>query len=125
MRLLLDTNVLIWWLENSNKLSAFAQMRIAKAAEVFVSSASIWELAIKIGTGKLRMDLTVLLSEIARHQFLHLSISYQHAIQVLQLPVIHHDPFDRILLAQAISESLKLLTADRLLASYSNLVEVI
>jgi PIN domain nuclease of toxin-antitoxin system len=125
MRLLLDTNVLIWWLENSNRLPLHAQTRITNAAEVFVSSASIWELAIKIGAGKLRINLTVVLSEIARHQFQHLPISYQHATQVLQLPAIHHDPFDRILVAQAVSESLKLLTADRLLASYSNLVEVI
>jgi PIN domain nuclease of toxin-antitoxin system len=125
MPLLLDTHVLIWWLENSNRLSAHARTQIVSAVDVYVSSASLWELVIKIGARKIRMDLNFLFSEIVRHRFQHLPISFQHAAQVLQLPPIHKDPFDRMLVAQAVSESLRLLTADRLLASYSPLVEVI
>lgn len=125
MRLLLDTHVLIWWLENNKKLTSHACARITAATAVYVSSATIWELAIKVGAGKLKLDINLVLAEILRHDFLALPVSHRHAAEVLLLPAIHHDPFDRMLVAQAICEPLILLTADRLLAGYSALVEVI
>jgi PIN domain nuclease of toxin-antitoxin system len=125
MRLLLDTHVLIWWLENSAKLPKQARTLIKQTADVYVSSASIWELIIKIGAGKLKMDMGLVLTEISRHQFKELPISFAHASQVLRLPALHRDPFDRMLVAQAISEPLTFLTADHLLAGYSHQVYVI
>jgi PIN domain nuclease of toxin-antitoxin system len=90
-----------------------------------VSSVSIWETAIKIGAGKLKANLDELVAQIAQDGFLELGISYRHAAVVTSLPTIHRDPFDRMLVAQAICESMPLLTADRVLAKYSRLVELV
>ena len=125
MRVLVDTHVLLWWLQGSRRLSKRAQTAIATADEVFVSSASIWELAINAGNQKIRVDLDVLASEISSNGFQPLMISHVHAKKVAQLPLIHRDPFDRMLVAQAECESLKLLTADRTLSGYSALIELI
>jgi PIN domain nuclease of toxin-antitoxin system len=92
---------------------------------VYVSSVSIWEISIKVGIGKLNLDLDTLVDQMAQTGLEELRISHAHAATVLRLPYLHKDPFDRMLVAQAVSESLRLLTADRLLASYSPLVEVI
>ena len=125
MRLLLDTNILIWWLQDDPKLSKLARSRIVAASEVFVSSASIWEAAIKANLGKLDVDVAVLISQLSRNRFSELAISHRHAAMVAQLPDIHRDPFDRMLVVQAICEPLRLLTSDRTLASYSDLLEVV
>lgn len=125
MRVLLDTHVLLWWLNGSRRLSQRGQTAIATASEVFVSSASIWELAIKVSNHKIHLDLDDLSSEISANSFHHLMISHAHATKVVQLPHIHRDPFDRMLVAQAECESLKLLTAVRTLSSYSPLIEII
>jgi PIN domain nuclease of toxin-antitoxin system len=125
MKILLDTHVYIWWLMRSPKLSMEAIRRIESADEVYVSSASIWEASIKTGTGKLRADIDELHREIAHNQFIELPVTAQHAVTSSTLPPLHKDPFDRILVAQAISEPLRLLTADRRLGSYSDLVELL
>jgi PIN domain nuclease of toxin-antitoxin system len=90
-----------------------------------VSSASIWETAIKVGAGKLKANLDELVAQIAQDGFIELAVSYRHAAAVTSLPGIHRDPFDRMLVAQAICESMPLLTADRVLAKYSRLVELV
>jgi PIN domain nuclease of toxin-antitoxin system len=92
---------------------------------VYVSSASIWEATIKAGIGKLEVDVNQLVAEIESSGFQELPISAKHAATVAQLPDIHRDPFDRILVAQALSEPLRFLTADGILGRYSELVEVI
>lgn len=125
MRILLDTHVYLWWLQDSPKLSKTAKTKIISAVEVYVSSASIWEATIKAGIGKLDVDMDTLAVEIANNGFQELAITSQHAARVKQLPDIHRDPFDRILLAQALSEPLKFLTADEILAGYSELVELV
>jgi PIN domain nuclease of toxin-antitoxin system len=125
VRLLLDTHVLLWWMEDSRKLSQRTRARIATASAVYVSSVSIWETAIKVQSGKLNVDMSTLATEISRDGFLELEISHQHAAKVAVLPSIHRDPFDRMLVAQATCETLKLLTADRVLADYSDLVEIV
>jgi PIN domain nuclease of toxin-antitoxin system len=99
--------------------------RIESADEVYVSAASIWEASIKTGTGKLRADIDELHRKIAHNQFIELPVTAQHAVTSSTLPPLHKDPFDRILVAQAISEPLRLLTADRRLGSYSDLVELL
>ena len=125
MRLLLDTHVYLWWLQDHPKLSKEGRAKIVSATEVYVSSASIWEATIKSGIGKLDVDINMLVSEIEKNDFLELPISAKHAAMVAQLPDIHRDPFDRILIAQALCEPLRLLTADGLLSAYSELVDVI
>ena len=125
MRLLLDTRVFLWSVKNDRKLSKAIQSRILRATEVYVSSASIWELVIKIKLKKLDANIDRLLEPISESEFVELPITARHAAYVRYLPNIHHDPFDRILVARAICEPLTLLTADVALKDYSELVELI
>ena len=125
MRILLDTHVYLWWLQDHPNLSDTARSRIISASQVYISSASIWEASIKASIGKLDVDVDQLVAEIANSGFEELPVSAKHAARVAQLPDIHRDPFDRILIAQALSEPLRLLTADSMLGAYSELVETI
>lgn len=125
MRLLLDTHVYLWWLQDNPKLSKEGRSKIVSASDVYVSSASIWEATIKAGIGKLDVDVNELVAEIANSGFQELPISARHAAMVARLPDIHRDPFDRILVAQALCEPLRFLTVDGILKGYSELVEVI
>ncbi|UMR30236.1 type II toxin-antitoxin system VapC family toxin [Massilia sp. MB5] len=124
MRVLLDTHIYLWWLAGDRKLTSAARDLIVEAAEVYVSSATIWEIAIKSALGKLTADVGLLVDEIAQNDFLELSISARHAAAVHTLPLLHADPFDRLLVAQAITEPLPFLTHDSRLAAYSELVKV-
>ena len=125
MRLLLDTHIYLWCIKNDAKLSKIVRSKILHASEVYVSSATIWESAIKIKLNKLDANLDQIVEAIAESGFLELPITAQHASAVAQLPDIHRDPFDRMLIAQAISEPLTFLTADSQLKYYSELVEVV
>jgi PIN domain nuclease of toxin-antitoxin system len=122
MRLLLDTHIFLWRVANAPNLLKKAHGIIDAADEVFVSSATIWELSIKVGLGKLEVDIDLLVSSIVDSGFVELPVRVMHAARVRSLPNIHHDPFDRILVAQAISEPLHLMTADAYLGGYSDLV---
>ncbi len=122
MRLLLDTQVYLWYLADSRKLPASARREIAGAEEVFVSAASIWEAAIKAGLGKLNAAADDLVAGIGASGFAELPVSARHAARVMTLPQHHRDPFDRLLVAQALHEPLHLLTADAALRRYSELV---
>ena len=125
MRLLLDTHVYLWWLQDHLHLSKAARARIMAATDVYISSASILEASIKQGIGKLDVDIDQLVAEIGNSGFQELPVSARHAAMVTRLPDIHRDPFDRILVAQALCEPLRLLTADGILSGYSELVEAI
>jgi PIN domain nuclease of toxin-antitoxin system len=122
MRLLLDTHIYLWVLANDARLSKAARERLFAADEIMVSSASILEASIKAGLGKLAVDIELLVSGIADSGFTELPIRAAHAAMVRDLPDLHRDPFDRILIAQAQSEPLNFLTADHQLAAYSPLV---
>jgi len=122
MRLLLDTHIYIWALMDSRKLSKAARKLIADADDVFVSAASIWEAAIKARLGKLDVDVNLLVSEIQASGFIELPVRAAHAAMVRNLQDLHGDPFDRLLIAQAMSEPLRFMTADGQLAAYSELV---
>jgi len=124
MRLLLDTHMFIWCVDDDPKLSDVAWSIIAEADAVFVSSASIWEATIKHQLGKLHVDPQRLVEAVSASGFLPLPISLRHAAAINRLPALHRDPFDRLLIAQAISEPLHLLTADEQLEAYSELVRV-
>ena len=125
MRLLLDTHVFLWCIKDDKRLTQAARALLASATEIYVSSTSIWEAAIKVKLGKLDVNIDALVSSIADSGFLELPITAKHAAAVSRLPDVHSDPFDRLLIAQAISEPLRFLTADDVLGQYSDLVELI
>lgn len=100
------------------KLSVRARRLITAADAVFVSSASIWEMAIKAGKGKLDVDVDLLVDEIKASKYRELPVRATHGAAVRHLPHHHGDPFDRLLVAQAWCEPLLLVTADSHLAQY-------
>lgn len=117
-RLLVDTHALLWWLADEPVLSAAARDAIADPAnEPLVSIASVWEIAIKRSLGKLSSpeDLP---EQIPDEGFAWLPISAQHAWRVRELPMLHRDPFDRMLVAQALVEGLPVITADAHFGEY-------
>jgi PIN domain nuclease of toxin-antitoxin system len=120
---LLDTHIYLWLANGSPRLTAQAKERIESADRVFVSSATIWEIAIKVQLGKLRVDLDELIEQIQANGFEELPVLARHAKALASLPRHHGDPFDSLLVAQAISETMRLLTADPQLKAYSELVE--
>ena len=122
MRLLLDTHVFLWAVSGSRQLTPKIRAVIKGADEVFVSAASIWEIAIKVRLGKLEADPVAMVEAIEESGFKELPVRAAHAAHVANLPLLHADPFDRLLIAQAVTEPLRLLTADAGLASYSELV---
>lgn len=118
MTLLLDTHVLIWWLMQPERLSAAARDAIASGGNiVFVSAASVWEMEIKSRLGKLAMpdDLD---AQMRRERFTELPIRIAHARAMAELPLLHRDPFDRMLVAQSRVETLTLVTTDPLVLAY-------
>jgi len=125
MRILLDTHIVIWALSEPDKLSHEAKNLINNADQLYVSSASIWEMAIKSSLGKLEIDLDVTTSELNRLGIIELAISWQHSKQVELLPHYHRDPFDRLIVSQAMCEPLVLLTHDKILAKYSSMVRIV
>lgn len=118
MNLLLDTHVLIWALENNPMLSSDARDAIVDGKNmVFVSAVSAWEISIKKAMGKLKAPDN-LEEETRLHRFTQLNISFEHAQLAGELPDIHKDSFDRMLIAQAIIEKLTLITSDSRIAEY-------
>jgi PIN domain nuclease of toxin-antitoxin system len=122
MRLLLDTHIFCWSFYEPERLSRAAFDAMNNADKIFVSSASIWEVAIKFRLGKMNVNPLELFGQIAANDFQELPVWSKHALLVAKLPMHHSDPFDRLLIAQAISEPLHLLTADSRLRKYSELV---
>ncbi|CAA6604190.1 PilT protein domain-containing protein [Rhodospirillaceae bacterium LM-1] len=119
MRLLLDTHVLIWWLNDDEQLSSEARKAIADpGSEVFVSSASVWEIAIKQALGKLEFPVARISGIIEEAGFAPLGIEVAHAILAGSLPRHHDDPFDRMLIAQAKTEGMAIVTADAMFERY-------
>jgi PIN domain nuclease of toxin-antitoxin system len=121
-RLLLDTHIFLWWRGEPSRLSSKVQSSIATADIVFVSVASAWEAAIKVSVGRLELPETMEAGVIASG-FEKLLITFSHTERAASLPPHHRDPFDRMLVAQAQSEGLTLVTHDRLLEPYD--VEVL
>lgn len=125
MRLLLDTHVFLWAVAGSPLLAPATRRVIESADAVFVSAASIWEVAIKARLGKIQADPDELTAAIDASGFVELPIRAIHAAGVARLALHHNDPFDRLLIAQAVAEPLKLLTADATLARYSDVVMLV
>jgi PIN domain nuclease of toxin-antitoxin system len=116
VNLLLDTHVLIWW-DEGRRLAPDARAAIADADAVYVSAASAWEVAIKVGLGRLRPTRTVAQ---AAHEsgFLELPVTFRHAERAALLRAHHRDPFDRLLVAQAEVEGFTLVTRDPVFGRY-------
>lgn len=118
MRLLLDTHVLIWWLEDSPRLGDQARSAIADGAnQVFVSAVSACEMSVKAAKGKIRAP-TDLARQVADNSFEEMPLTIRHGALVRDLPAHHGDPFDRMLVAQAVCEGLTVVTADQQMSSY-------
>ena len=125
MRLLLDTHIALWAITDSLALPAGARRHIlAPHNEVYVSAASIWEISIKHGLGRGNMPVSGrdAADFFIQAGYMTLDISSQHAVLVESLPNHHADPFDRMLVAQALSEPMRLLTHDKMLSAYSDTV---
>ncbi|HMA09361.1 MAG TPA: type II toxin-antitoxin system VapC family toxin [Ramlibacter sp.] len=125
MRLLLDTHIFLWAVAGSPLLMPQVRRLIESADEVYVSAASIWEVAIKARLGKIKVDPHELAAAIEASGFLELPVSARHAAGVAKLELHHNDPFDRLLIAQALTEPLKLVTVDEVLAKYSDVVVLV
>lgn len=115
MRLLLDTNAFIRW--HAGTLQPAAVRTVRRAAVVAVSAITACEISIKRAVGKLRMDATVE-DIVARNEFLPLAVTVRHGDLLRDLPLHHADPFDRLLIVQALDEGLTILTADRSFEPY-------
>jgi PIN domain nuclease of toxin-antitoxin system len=119
LRLLLDTHTLLWALSAPHKLP----INVGKALQdprhrVFVSPVATWELVIKGALGKIRVDVNNLIAAVRATGFDELPIRFEHTVRVLALPLHHKDPFDRLLIAQALEESLTIVTKDSLISVY-------
>lgn len=117
MRLLLDTHVLIWW-DAGARLARQAAQAIRDADDVYISSASAWEIEIKRALGKVSGTRTIA-EAVGASGFSELPVLFRHTEHLRELEPLHRDPFDRLLVAQALSEGLTLVTRDPLLLAYS------
>jgi PIN domain nuclease of toxin-antitoxin system len=122
MRLLLDTHVFLWWVDDATELSRRARRVIAAPEnECFLSLGSCWELAIKLSLGKLKLRQPIaqfIPEQMAANHFVLLELAFAHVARVAALPFHHRDPFDRLLVAQALEEDLAVVTADAVFAKY-------
>lgn len=115
---LIDTHILLWWLNNSPQLSSEAIDIIDSNSNIFVSAASLWEMALKKEMKKLRYPDNIL--DYIEHEDFHiLDIKATHVLKTSELPSHHQDPFDRLLIAQAQLESYTFITHDKLLQKYN------
>lgn len=124
MKILLDTHALLWWLIDSDKLGERARELVADPAnDILVSMVSFWEIAVKIRVGKLEADLDEIMATSSSEGFTVLEIAPSHYRTLMTLPVHHRDPFDHLLIAQAITEQAIFLSEDSYVSAYP--VEVI
>ncbi len=124
-RILLDTHVLLWLLADSPQIQPIKSRILSNESEVYVSIASWWELAIKIGISKINLDLASIRQAAADSGYIDLPVLGLHTQALLTLPHLHKDPFDRLLIAQATTEPMRLITNDKILSEYTNLVDLI
>jgi PIN domain nuclease of toxin-antitoxin system len=122
MRILLDTNVLLWTLANAPRIAPVTELLTDDANEIFVSTVSWWEIAIKTRLGKLNASFPELRAAAQESGFFELPLLGSHAEILTTMPKYHNDPFDHMLLAQAMAEPMRLLTGDGVLARYTPLV---
>ena len=125
MKLLLDTHILLWVMQGAPQLGRPARRLLNEAEAIHVSSVSLWEIEIKSALGKLRVNPSELDAQLVKIGFSALPVTWEHTRSLRKLPPLHGDPFDRMLVAQALSEPLHLLTHDRALAAYGELIMLV
>lgn len=128
MKLLLDTHLLLWAAGEPDRLSTDARALIgAQENELFFSAASLWEIVIKRGLGRddFQVDARLLRRGLLDNGYSELPIGSEYAVAIDSLPPIHKDPFDRLLVAQAMVEGITLLTVDSLLVQYPGPVRMV
>lgn len=122
MRHLLDSHTFLWWITDDSRLSSTVRTIIAAPEhEILFSAASAWELIIKAQLGRLDLSddpAAFLRQQVTTNGFAPLSITTRHVVRIADLPRLHRDPFDRVLVAQALEEGVPLLTADHLISQY-------
>ncbi|GBU28034.1 hypothetical protein R84B8_01592 [Treponema sp. R8-4-B8] len=124
-RFLMDTNILLWYFWGSDRIDSIKELIGSEVTDIFFSPVSLWEIAIKIKSGKLNINIKELYANAKKHNFIELPLTGDCLNAYLELPNIHKDPFDHMLLAQALTFPMRLITGDSLLADYSSLVMVI
>jgi PIN domain nuclease of toxin-antitoxin system len=128
MKLLLDTHLLLWAAGDPSKLSKKAVDFIdSEDNQLFFSVASFWEIVIKqsLGRDDFKVDAQLLREGLLANDYQEILMESKHAFAIKNLPLIHKDPFDRMLVAQALSEQMTLLTADMLVAKYSGSIQLV
>jgi PIN domain nuclease of toxin-antitoxin system len=119
MKFLLDTHALLWWLADDDQLGQQARELVADPGnDVLVSMVSLWEIAVKTRIGKLQADIKEIMDAVQREGFTLLDIGMAHLLTLAGLPVHHRDPFDHLLIAQAITENATFISEDRNIAGY-------
>ena len=128
MRLLIDTHILLWAIAEPRRIRKPVRTRLESPRnEVLFSAASIWEVTIKQQVGRMSLSVTTedLVTAALEMGFVELPVTAAHAARVARLPLHHRDPFDRLLVSQAVAEPARLLTVDSVLGQYSELVELV
>lgn len=127
MRLLLDTHAFLWWIGDDDRLSRRAAALIADGTnQVFVSAASAWEVVLKSALGRIEVPTPIdrfFMAQLEANAFVPLPIQVRHTLGLASLPGVHRDPFDRILVAQAVAEELAIVSGDELVRRYPVAVE--
>jgi PIN domain nuclease of toxin-antitoxin system len=123
--ILVDTNIVLWLSEDNPRINQIKPILLIEDAQVYISVVSWWEIVIKIRTGKLKIDYNTIRFFAKKHNFLELPLNSNSFKAYLELPHLHKDPFDHMLLAQAITCPMRLITGDSILAEYSSLVMVV
>jgi PIN domain nuclease of toxin-antitoxin system len=121
MRLLLDTHVVLWWLQNDPHMPKAIRSVIASGEhDVAVSAISVWEITIKRMLGRLNVEIDELLMSFPEENFTEIPVRHAHSLRLLLLPRHHGDPFDRMLIAQSLHEGRRLVTTDSRILRYTD-----
>ncbi len=119
MKFLLDTHALLWWLADDDQLGGKAREMVADPAnDILISVVSLWEIAVKVRIGKLQADVEEIINTVQREGFTVLDIGRAHLVALARLPMHHRDPFDHLLIAQAMTEDATFMSEDRNAARY-------
>jgi len=124
-RFLFDTNILLWYFWDYERINSIKELIASGATEIFYSPVSLWEIATKIRNGKLKFNFEELYNYVQKYGFIELPLTSGCLKTYLELSKIHKDPFDHMLLAQALAFPMRFITGDSLLADYSSLVMVV
>jgi PIN domain nuclease of toxin-antitoxin system len=119
VKFLLDTHALLWWLADDDQLGSAAREVVADPAnDILISMVSLWEIVVKVRIGKLQADIEEIIEAVQREGFTVLDVSMAHLVALAGLPMHHRDPFDHLLIAQAMTEDATFISEDRNAARY-------